>query len=77
MNTVVRIMAGSVATVVGFAQTALAGNSYEAGPTVADNGSDAGVFLLLAIGALIVIKSVASPKPSQDAETPADPEQTE
>ncbi len=77
MNTVVRIMAGSFATVVGFAHTALAGNAYEAAPTVADNGSEAGVFLLLAIGALIVIKSVATPKPSQDAETPADAEKSE
>ncbi|NJS37982.1 MAG: hypothetical protein HC783_02160 [Rhodobacteraceae bacterium] len=77
MKTLVRIATGSFASVVGFGQVVLAGNAYEAGPTVADNNSDAGVFLLLAIGALIVIKSVASPKATQDAETPVDPEKTE
>jgi hypothetical protein len=62
MNTVVRIMAGSVATVVGFAQTAISGN-YSTTPVVEDSGSDAGVFLLLAVGALIVIGGLAKPKP--------------
>ncbi len=77
MNKVVRTIAGSLAFFMGFAHAALAGNSYGADPTVADNGSDAGVFLLAAVLALIVIKTVANPASSKNAETETDPEKTE
>lgn len=75
MNAVARIMATSFALSAAFANAVMAGVAYGSTPVVEDNGSDAGVFLLLAVGALIVIRSLANPKPSEVAEEA--PDQTE
>jgi hypothetical protein len=65
MNTFSRIMGGTAAFSAAFGSVALAGSNYEAGPTVADNGASAGLILLLAVGAILVLKSINNPPPSE------------
>jgi hypothetical protein len=60
-----------------FAQTAFAGD-YSGGPVVEDGGSNAGLILLLAVGALLVIRAIANPKPVDGAaDTPDTTDTTE
>jgi hypothetical protein len=72
MNSVLRIMTSGFASSVAFAHAALAGNAYTPDPVIEDNGSDAGLILLLAVGALLVIRAVAAPKPAEGAADAAD-----
>lgn len=77
MNKLSRIVISSVTGCMTFAQMALAGDTaYSSTPIVEDSGSDAGVFLLLAVGALIVIGGLAKPKPPAEPSVDA-PDTTE
>jgi hypothetical protein len=76
MKKLSRIVVSSVSGYMMFAQTALAGVAYSVDPVIEDSGSDAGVFLLLAVGALIVVGSLAKPKPSAEPSVDA-PDTTE
>ncbi len=76
MNKLSRIVISSVTGGMTFAQAAFAGVAYSTTPVVEDSGSDAGVFLLLAVGALIVIGGLAKPKPAAEPSVDA-PDTTE
>jgi hypothetical protein len=77
MKKLSQIVISSVAGCLVFAQSAFAGaTGYTTTPIVEDSGSDAGVFLLLAVGALIVIGGLAKPKPPAEPSVDA-PDTTE
>ncbi len=67
-------MASSFACCAAFAQAALAGNAggYTPDPVIEDGGSDAGLFLLLAVGALLLIRAVNNPQPARPADDASD-----
>jgi len=76
MNKVYRYTVSTVASWAAFTTAAMAGAiGYTPDPVIEDNGSDAGVFLLLAVAALLVIRAAATPKPAEPVETA--PETTE
>lgn len=76
MKRLSQIVTSSIACSAAFAQAAFAGNAidpgaYSSGTTINDSGSDAGVYLLLAVGALLLIRAATAPKPAEPpAETP-------
>lgn len=71
MNTVSRIMAGAFAATAAIATAAVAGGNYEAGPTVGDNAPVAGLLLLVAIGAVLLLNGNKPAPPTEDTtETP-------
>jgi hypothetical protein len=73
MNKLARIMAGGLAATGAFAQMALAGGiGYAPAPTFEDSGSDAGLVLVVAIAAFLVIKSISNPAPSKSAKDATD-----
>ncbi len=75
MKQIARIIGGSFAGGAAFAQAAFSGSAsgdYSSGVTMEDGGSDAGLVLLFAVGALLVIRALATPKPAEPAETPSD-----
>lgn len=76
MNKVTQVIVSGLAACVAFAQAAVAGDGYSSSVTVEDNGAEAGVLLLLAVGALIVIGSIAKPKPPAEPSVDA-PDTTE
>jgi hypothetical protein len=71
MTRLYQMIAGSVACCSVFAQAALAGD-YSSLPVVEDNASDAGLALLFAVGALLLIRAIATPKPTPSAEFAAE-----
>lgn len=73
MNRINRIVASSVACCAAFAQAVFAGNAYTPDPVIEDSGSDAGILLLIAVGALILIRAAANPAPPPQTEVPTDP----
>jgi hypothetical protein len=76
MTRLFRIVASTVTGYIAFAQAALAGNSYSVDPVVEDSGSDAGLILLVAVGALLVINALAPKTPPADSAVDA-PDTTE
>jgi hypothetical protein len=77
MTRLFRIVASSVAGYVAFAQGVLAGaGAYSVDPIVEDSGSDAGLILLVAVGALLVINALAPKTPPADSAVDA-PDTTE
>ena len=70
MTKLTSIMASGFALCAAVAQTAFAGVSggYSVDPVVEDGGSDAGLVLLLAVGTLLVIRAIATPKPTPEAD---------
>jgi len=65
-------MASSFACCAAFAQAALAGNAYSPEPVIEDGGSDAGLVLLFAVGALILIRAIVAQKATPPAEGDSD-----
>jgi hypothetical protein len=72
MNKVMRIMATVFAFTSAWVTTALAGGSYGSEPTVADSGADVGVLLIVAVAALLVIRSLNKPASGEAADDAAD-----
>jgi hypothetical protein len=73
MNKVSRILASGFACCAAFAQAAMAGGmAYTPDPVIEDGGSDAGLFLLLAVGALLLIRAVNNPQPAKPADDASD-----
>lgn len=74
MNKVSRILASGFVCCAAFAQAAMAGSAggYAPDPVIEDGGSDAGLFLLLAVGALLLIRAVNNPQPAKPADDASD-----
>lgn len=77
MKTLVLGATSGLAGCLAFAQAAIAGGmAYAPAPVVEDSGSDAGIYLLVGIAALLVIQSLNNPKPSAEPSADA-PDSTE
>jgi hypothetical protein len=68
MKKVFRIPTAACAAVGAFSQAVLAGGiGYGSEPSVENGGNDAAIVLLVAVAALLVIRSIANPGPSKSA----------
>lgn len=76
MKTLVLRATSGLAGCVAFAQAAIAGGMAYAPAPVVEDGSDAGIYLLVGIAALLVIQSLNNPKPSAEPSADA-PDSTE